>query len=55
MRYLRILLLVVIVLPLWSCSQEKKEDDKVPLEVKEAEMKDSTRLDPAVDTADDGK
>ncbi len=33
-----------------SCNNKNQESDKVPAEVKEAEMKDSTRLDAADDS-----
>lgn len=49
---LRILLLIIIALFLYGCDMKKKEDEtKVPIETKKAEMKDSTRLDPAEDTS----
>ena len=51
MKKLYFLLFAIIITGfiLNNCESKKKEDtDKVPLEVKQAEMKDSTRLDSAI-------
>ncbi len=44
-------LLVVAGSILAACDTDEKPKDKPPLEVKQEEAKDSTRLDPAPDTA----
>lgn len=42
----------IIILTISICCSQKTESDKVPLDVKEAEMKDSTRFDEAIDSVD---
>ena len=44
-------LLVAAVSILAACDTDEKPKDKPPLEVKQEEAKDSTRLDPAPDTS----
>ena len=44
-------LFVAAGVALAACDTEEKPKDKAPLEVKQEEAKDSTRLDPAPDTS----
>lgn len=45
-----LLMLIVVGMSVSGCNQDNEPRDKAPLEVKEEEAKDSTRLDPAPDT-----
>ncbi|MBD3332799.1 hypothetical protein GF356_08110 [candidate division GN15 bacterium] len=45
-----VLMLMAVGMSVSGCNQDEEPRDKPPLEVKEEEAKDSTRLDPAPDT-----
>lgn len=50
-KFIADLIIVLVLILIVSCIQtDKKESDKLPPEVKEAEMKDSTRFDEGLDT-----